>query len=140
MSSKYIENHRYFCQQNRVERHCKQLYQRKNEPNKWREVLSQLSSVKITEPIKRKPIHSNDHNIGFLVQHCCKQWSCIDKQQKMRFPRGTALKLPMKKFSKSKFDAEKLSFFIVIAFFSIFAIIVLVELYFKERKYEQTGI
>ena len=50
----------------------------------------------------------------------------------MRFPRGTALKLPTKKFSKGGLDAEKLSFFIVIAFFSIFAVIVLVELYYKK--------
>jgi len=55
---------------------------------------------------------------------------------KMRFPRGTTLKLPVKRFSKSSFDAEKLSFFIVIAFFSIFAIIVFVELFFKDRDYE----
>ena len=54
----------------------------------------------------------------------------------MRFPRGTTLKLPMKKFSKGSFDAEKLSFFIVIAFFSIFALIVFVELYFKDRDYD----
>ena len=44
----------------------------------------------------------------------------------------------MKKFNKGKFDAEKLSFFIVIAFFSIFAVIVLVELFFKERSYEDS--
>lgn len=56
----------------------------------------------------------------------------------MKFPRGTGLKLPMKKFNKGKFDAEKLSFFIVIAFFSIFAVIVLVELFFKERSYEDS--
>ena len=52
----------------------------------------------------------------------------------MKFPRGRILKLPSKKNPRGAFDPEKLSFFIVIAFFSVFAVIFLVELYYKEEK------
>lgn len=42
--------------------------------------------------------------------------------------------MPSKKNPRGAFDPEKLSFFIVIAFFSVFAVIFLVELYYKEEK------
>ena len=53
---------------------------------------------------------------------------------RMKFPRGTAFLLPSKNHvtKNSKFDPERLSFFIVIAFFSIFAVIVVVELLYKD--------
>ena len=42
--------------------------------------------------------------------------------------------IPSKNYASknSKFDPERLSFFIVIAFFTIFAVIVIVELIYKD--------
>ncbi len=58
---------------------------------------------------------------------------------KMKFPRGTALKLPKRAFKKNSVDPEKFSFFIVIGFFAIFGIIILVEFLFKEQdEYDYT--
>ena len=51
---------------------------------------------------------------------------------KMKFPRGRILRLPSKKIAGGKFDPERLSFMAVIAFLSLFAVIFLVELYYKE--------
>ncbi len=51
---------------------------------------------------------------------------------KMKFPRGRVLRLPTKKIAGGKFDPERLSFMAVIAFLSLFAVIFLVELYYKE--------
>ena len=58
-------------------------------------------------------------------------WTFLDR---MKFPRGTAFLLPSRNHvtKNSKFDPERLSFFIVIAFFSIFAVIVVVELLYKD--------
>ena len=50
----------------------------------------------------------------------------------MKFPRGRVLRLPTKKNARGNFDPEKLSFMAVIAFLSLFAVIFLVELYYKE--------
>ena len=50
----------------------------------------------------------------------------------MKFPRGRILRLPTKKSPRGNFDPDKLSFMAVIAFLSVFAVIFLVELYYKE--------
>ena len=46
------------------------------------------------------------------------------------------LKLPKRAFKKNAIDPERLSFYIVIAFFVIFAIIMIFELFFKEKEEE----
>ena len=58
----------------------------------------------------------------------------------MKFPRGRILKLPSKKNPRGAFDPEKLSFFIVIAFFSVFAVIILVELYYQEGRSSNSNV
>ena len=50
----------------------------------------------------------------------------------MKFPRGRILRFPTKKSPRGNFDPDRLSFFAVIAFFSVFAVIFLVELYYNE--------
>ena len=55
---------------------------------------------------------------------------------RMKFPRANALRsgfrLPTRANKKGKFDPERLSFFIVVTFFAIFAVIVIVELIYKD--------
>ena len=58
----------------------------------------------------------------------------------MKFPRGRILKLPSKKNPRGAFDPEKLSFFIVIAFFSVFAVIFLMELYYNEGRSQSNNV
>ena len=50
----------------------------------------------------------------------------------MKFPRGRVLRLPTKKNPRGNFDPDRLSFFAVVAFLSVFAVIFLVELYYNE--------
>ena len=57
----------------------------------------------------------------------------------MKFPRGRVLRLPTKKNARGNFDPEKLSFMAVIAFLSVFAVIFLVELYYKEGQAANTN-
>ena len=52
----------------------------------------------------------------------------------MKFPRGRILRFPTRKNPRKNFDPDRLSFFAVIALFSIFAVIFFVELYYKEGK------
>jgi len=58
----------------------------------------------------------------------------------MKFPRANALRsgfrLPTRANKKGKFDPERLSFFIVVTFFSIFAVIVIIELLYKDFEEE----
>ena len=59
---------------------------------------------------------------------------------RMKFPRANALRsgfrLPTRANKKGKFDPERLSFFIVVTFFSIFAVIVIIELLYKDFEEE----
>lgn len=55
----------------------------------------------------------------------------------MKFPRSTSFRLPTKITKNKKFDPERLSFYIVIAFFSIFAVIVIMELMYKDFDAEE---
>ena len=55
----------------------------------------------------------------------------------MQFPRSTSFRLPTKTTKNKKFDPERLSFYIVIAFFSIFAVIVIMELLYKDFEAEE---
>ena len=50
----------------------------------------------------------------------------------MKFPRGRILRFPSKHNPRKNFDPERLSFLAVIALFSVFTVIFLVELYYKE--------
>ena len=71
-------------------------------------------------------------------------WSIIFGQPgldvRMKFPRANALRsgfrLPTRANKKGKFDPERLSFFIVVTFFSIFAVIVIIELLYKDFEEE----
>ena len=86
-----------------------------------------------TQPRIGKRTFLYHHNIGFLTG--IRVAAILRPAVDMRFPRGSSLKLPVKKNPGGGLDPERLSFFIVIAFFSIFAVIVLVELYYHEGSY-----
>ena len=60
------------------------------------------------------------------------QWHWSQLGGNMKFPRGRVLRLPTKKNPRGNFDPDRLSFFAVVAFLSVFAVIFLVELYYNE--------
>ena len=60
------------------------------------------------------------------------QWHWSQLSVIMKFPRGRVLRLPTKKNPRGNFDPDRLSFFAVVAFLSVFAVIFLVELYYNE--------